>query len=134
MILLRTFLEDQLRGFGELEATIMSSLWDSGRPATVREVYTGLSSQREIAYTTVLTVMDNLYRKGWLSRAREGRAHRYAPVVTRAEYGANLMREALADGGDLAETLLHFVDRMTLEEAVALRAALNAFQRRIAGD
>jgi predicted transcriptional regulator len=122
-----------VRGFGELESAIMSWLWDRAQPATVREVHTALRKRREIAYTTVQTVMDNLYKKGWLRREPAGRAHQYEPVTNREEYGAQLMREALDASGDREQALLHFVGRMSLQEAVALRAALSEFERRISG-
>jgi predicted transcriptional regulator len=99
----------------------------------VREVLNELRQRREIAYTTVLTVMDNLYRKGWLRRDAAGRAYRYTPVLTRDQYVAQVMRQALDDSGDRGEALLHFVGRMTLEEAAALREALSAYERRISG-
>src|ERR1700733_12004293 len=75
-----------MRRFGELEAVIMDRLWDWGRPALVREVVDALHDERGPAYTTVMTVMENLYRKGWLRRERDGRAWRYAPAGARASY------------------------------------------------
>jgi len=122
-----------VRGFGELEAAIMQLLWARGAPATVREILEELRPGRELAYTTVLTVMDNLYKKGWLTRVQEGRAHRYTPVANREEYVAGLMRDALNGSGDRAQALLHFVGRMTLDEAAALRSALSSYERKIAG-
>jgi predicted transcriptional regulator len=122
-----------MRGFGDLEAVVMERLWARAEPATVREVLTDLRQHREIAYTTVMTVMDNLYRKGWLHREMAGRAYRYSPVATREQYGAQVMRQALDDSGDRAEALMHFVGRMTLEEAAALRAALKAYERKLSG-
>jgi predicted transcriptional regulator len=122
-----------MRGFGELEAAIMDRLWSRAEAATVRDLLPELRERREIAYTTVLTVMDNLYRKGWLRRESAGRANRYAPVITREEYVAQLMGDALADSGDRAQALLHFVGQMTLDDAAALRNALTAYERKIAG-
>lgn len=122
-----------MRGFGELESVIMQWLWDNEGPATVREVHTALLDHRDIAYTTVLTVMDNLYRKGWLTREPVGRAHRYQPVASREQYGVQLMREALDASGDRAAALVQFVAGMSLEEAVALRGALKSFERKISG-
>jgi predicted transcriptional regulator len=122
-----------VRGFGELESAIMLWLWNHGEPATVREVHTALTTRRALAYTTVLTVTDNLYKKGWLRREPAGRAHRYQPVATREQYGAKMMREALDASGDRAAALLQFVAGMSLEEAVALRDALSSFERRISG-
>jgi predicted transcriptional regulator len=63
-----------MRQFGEREAVIMNRLWAWRRPALVREMVDDLQKDRQIAYTTVMTVMDNLYRKGWLPRHRDGRA------------------------------------------------------------
>ncbi|MFG2042975.1 BlaI/MecI/CopY family transcriptional regulator [Dactylosporangium sp. NPDC048998] len=122
-----------MRGFGELEAAVMAQLWAAGEPVTVRQVHTALCGQRVLAYTTVLTVTDKLYRKGWLQREPQGRAHVYWPVTSREKYGAGLMREALTDSGDREQALLHFVGQMTLEEAAALRAALNSYERKISG-
>ena len=113
-----------MRGFGELESAVMQQLWDRGAPATVREVHTDLVRQRDLAYTTVLTVMEKLYRKGVLDREPQGRAHAYRPLVGREEYTARLMREALTDSRDRAQALVNFVGQMTLDEAVALRSAL----------
>ncbi|MBC9003648.1 BlaI/MecI/CopY family transcriptional regulator [Micromonospora aurantiaca] len=118
-----------VRGFGELEAAIMDRLWVRNAPATVREVHSDLLPDRDIAYNTVLTVVDNLYKKGWLRREREGRAHRYEPTRSREEYGALLMRDALDEAGDPAEALVRFVGRMSADEAAALRQALQAHER-----
>jgi predicted transcriptional regulator len=122
-----------VRGFGELEAVIMDRLWARGAPATVREVLTDLrAARRELAYTTVLTVMDNLRKKGWLAREPAGRAFRFVPVLTREQYGAQVMRQALDGSGDPAVALSHFVGRMSLEEATALRVVLDTYEEKIA--
>ncbi|GAA2644363.1 BlaI/MecI/CopY family transcriptional regulator [Dactylosporangium fulvum] len=122
-----------MRGFGDLEAAVMQQMWDFTAPVTVRQVHTALVRDRPLAYTTVLTVMEKLFRKGWLEREREGKAHRYRTVATREQYGAGLMREALSGSGDREVALLDFVRQMTLEEAVALRAALDSYERKISG-
>lgn len=113
-----------MRGFGDLEAAVMDRLWSWEQPATVRELLADLHKDRDLAYTTVMTVMDNLHRKGWLTRDLDGRAYRYSPVSTRQEYSAELMRQALDGSGDNATTLLRFVDEMTDAEADAVRKAL----------
>jgi len=59
---------------GELERAVMAQLWSADGPLTVRDVHDHL--ERELAYTTVMTVMDNLHRKGQLQRQRDGRAWR----------------------------------------------------------
>jgi predicted transcriptional regulator len=64
-----------MRRFGELEAVIMDRLRERGRPVLVREMVDALHDDRAPAYTTVMTVMENLHRKAW------GRSR--APSVTR---------------------------------------------------
>ena len=104
----------------------MDRLWTRGRPMTVREILHDLTPHRPLAYTTVLTVVENLHKKHWLTRERDGRAHCYAPVMSREQYSARLMREALDSSGDPAATLLGLVQQMSVDEAAALRAALAA--------
>ena len=112
------------RPFGDLEATVMDLLWSAGRPLVVRDVVELLQPDRSPAYTTVMTVMDNLHRKGWLSRDRDGRAWRYEPALTRQAYTAQLMHEALAVSEDRAGVLARFVEEINPDDAAALAAAL----------
>src|SRR5216684_2690293 len=81
-----------VRGFGELEAAIMDRVWSAGRPVLVREIHDALRPEREPAYNTVLTVVEILYRKGWLARQRDGRAFRYWATVSREEHAADRRR------------------------------------------
>jgi predicted transcriptional regulator len=118
-----------VRGFGDLEAVIMHMVWDRDGPVTVRELFRELGQERSIAYTTVMSTMDNLHRKGWLARVKEGKAYHYTPTASRAQYSARVMREALADGGDAEAVLSHFVAQIGDEESEALRAVV----RRLAG-
>jgi predicted transcriptional regulator len=110
-----------VRGFGDLESVIMQMVWDHSRPVTVRELFDELSQDRVIAYTTVMSTMDNLHRKGWLTRVKEGKAYRYTATASREEYSARLMREALAGGGDTEAVLSHFVAGIDGEESKVLR-------------
>ena len=110
-----------MRGFGELESVIMHRVWDHGGAVTVRELFDELRQERVIAYTTVMTTMDNLHRKGWLARVKEGKAYRYTATASREEYSARLMREALDGGGDTQAVLSHFVAQMDGEESELLR-------------
>ena len=114
-----------MRQFGELEAVIMERLWEWGRPALVREVVDDLARDRSIAYTTVMTVMENLHRKGWLRRQRDGRAWRYEPTGSRSGYTAALMNEALGTSPDRRSALTHFVLQMNPRVAAAVREALD---------
>jgi predicted transcriptional regulator len=113
-----------VRGFGELEAVIMERVWEHAEPVTVRDLHGELSAERTIAYTTVMSTMDNLHRKAWLTRVKEGKAYRYTATASREEYSARLMREALADGGDTEVVLSHFLAQMDGEESETLRSVL----------
>ncbi|WP_433275298.1 BlaI/MecI/CopY family transcriptional regulator [Pseudonocardia xinjiangensis] len=113
-----------MRGFGELEAVVMDRLWAMGGSGTVRDVLEQLQQDRTIAYTTVLSTMDNLYRKGHLTRAREGKAHRFQTVVSHSEHTAALMHQALNTDSDSEAVLTHFVGEMTDDELARLQQVL----------
>jgi predicted transcriptional regulator len=119
-----------VRGFGDLEAVIMHRVWDHDGPVTVRDLFDELRGERSIAYTTVMSTMDNLHRKGWLDRERDGKAYRYTAVASREEYSARLMREALAAAGDTETVLSHFVAQMDGEQSQVLRDVLDKLASR----
>ena len=114
-----------VHGFGELEAAIMDRVWAAGRPVLVREVRDRLRPERDPAYNTVLTVVEILYRKGWLARGKDGRAYRYHATTSREEYTAGLMEEAFAASTDRLATLRLFMQRIGPAEAGELRAMLD---------
>lgn len=117
------------RGFGDLEAAVMNKIWDRRAAVTVRDIFDDLSQDRQIAYTTVLSTMDNLHRKRWLQREREGKAYVYQPVMSREERSARLMREAMETGGDADAVLAFFVEQMSPDESAQLKAVI----RRVSG-
>lgn len=102
----------------------MTRVWQWNRPVTVREVLEDLQQERSIAYTTVMTVMDNLHQKGWVRREVEGRAYRYTAVSTRAAYAAALMNEAWSQSDNPAAALVAFFGMMSAEQREALRDAM----------
>ncbi len=75
--------------FTARELDVMAVLWERG-PSTVAEVRQALDT--ELAYNTVLTVLRILEEKGHVTHEEEGRAHRYAPLVERAEAGGSALR------------------------------------------
>jgi predicted transcriptional regulator len=105
----------------------MERLWSYHRPASVRDVLEDLRQDREIAYTTVMTVMDKLFKKGLLRRKPVGKAYEYETMASREAYTAQLMRETLASSGNQAATLVHFLEHLTPEETTALEAALQVY-------
>ncbi|GLX20558.1 hypothetical protein Slala02_41000 [Streptomyces lavendulae subsp. lavendulae] len=106
----------------------MTRVWQWNRPVTVREVLEDLQQERSIAYTTVMTVMDNLHQKGWVRREAEGRAYRYTAVSTRAAYSAALMNEAWSTSDSPAAALVAFFGMMSPEQREALRDAVRIVQ------
>lgn len=109
----------------------MDHLWSMSEPQTVRQVHEALASRRELAYTTVMTVLQRLAKKHLVIQQRDDRAHRYVPVHGRDELVASLMVDALqqADAsGERAAALVHFVGQVGADEAAALREALAALE------
>lgn len=117
-----------MRGLGPLEAEIMGRLWSWDRCVTVREIVDDLQRERPVAYTTVKTVTDILYRKGLLYRVKVERAWGYEPAGSREEFTARLMHEVLGSGGDRERALSRFVQAITPQELAALRRALAALE------
>ncbi|MFF0434671.1 BlaI/MecI/CopY family transcriptional regulator [Streptomyces sp. NPDC004327] len=117
------------RQLGELEDAVMTRVWQWNRAVTVREVLEDLQQERSIAYTTVMTVLDNLHQKGWVRREVEGRAYRYTAVSTRAAYSAALMNEAWAQSDNPAAALVAFFGMMSPEQREALNDAIRIVQR-----
>lgn len=112
-------------GLGELELKVMDVLWAAHEPLRVRQVLQRLPGDRELAYTTVMTVLDHLHTKGWAQRRRDGRAYSYTPACTREEAGAGLLREVLDSSGDPDSVLLHFARSVSDREQRLLRAVLD---------
>jgi predicted transcriptional regulator len=108
---------------GDLERAVMDVLWDRGSPATVRDVAEALRA-RELAYTTVMTVLDRLAGKEMVERERVGRAWSYRPAAPREAYIARLMLDALDLAGSRDAALVRFARSVSGTEAEVLRAAL----------
>ena len=84
---------------GELERAIMDVLWESPEPLTVRQV-SGQLTERDLAHTTVMTVLDRLAKKGFSRREGDGRGWGYRAAETREAYVTELMLNALDQTGD----------------------------------
>jgi predicted transcriptional regulator len=120
-----------MRRFGELEAAIMECLWARTQPASVRDVLGELHTGKQLAYTTVLTVLDNLHRKGFVTREMSGRAWLYQPAYSRDEHTAKMLREVLGSSGDRQAALMHFVAELDSDAVADLTAAVKAAKERI---
>lgn len=108
---------------GELERAVMEVLWEREAPATARDVARALAA-RDLAYTTVMTVLDRLTKKGFVRRERTGRAWSYTAAASREAYITGLMLDALDDTGDRDAALVRFARSVSSPEAEVLRGAL----------
>lgn len=103
---------------GPLETQLLRALWQLG-DATVRELVEDAANQ--VAYTTVMTTLDRLHKKGLLDRVLDGRAFRYRPQQTEDEYNrkafANDLEKLLSSARDTASPLSFLVDTVTQHDA-----------------
>ena len=98
-----------LRQLGPLEQRMLDALWARGS-ATVRELVE--AGCEELAYTTVMTTLDRLFKKGLLTRSEEGRAFRYVPQFSREELhqeAAGLAFRQLLDASSSSSLPLSFL-------------------------
>lgn len=102
----------------------METLWAAAMPLTARDVQDALAT-RDLATTTVLTVLGRLERKGLVTRERDGRAHRYHAVASREDHVAELMRDALDAAPDRGAVLARFLGTIPEDERLALRDLLD---------
>ncbi len=116
---------------GDLEAEIMESMWDLGS-ASVREVHECLGARRDIAYTTVMTVMSRLVEKGLLARRQEGRAYIYSPTKSRDAYCTGVVKNVMAGlFGTLDRPVLaHFVESLGEGDVAELDALAEIIERK----
>ena len=114
---------------GELERRVLEVMWARDEAMTPRDVHTVLVQERELAYTTVMTILVRLWKKGDVRRDPAGRAFAYQPVRSREEHVAERMRGALAAAADPAAALGHFVQSLDAVERRQLRRLLRRGQR-----
>jgi BlaI family transcriptional regulator, penicillinase repressor len=99
------------------ELEIMKVIW-SLESATVRQVYESLLKKRHIAYTTVMTMMNILEQKGFLTKSQEDRAYIYSPAQPQKQVVGSLVRDFLnrVFNGSAEPLLLHLVEDQKLTE------------------
>ncbi|GAA1880577.1 BlaI/MecI/CopY family transcriptional regulator [Paeniglutamicibacter psychrophenolicus] len=115
---------------GDLERAVMDLLWDAETPLTANELRDLLAApggvdSKELAVTTVLTVLARLEKKGLVARERDIRPHRYTSVTSREEHTVSLMNEALGTVLDREAVLARFIGGISAEEAQSLRLLLD---------
>jgi predicted transcriptional regulator len=110
---------------GALEGAVMDVLWEDGRWLIPAEVHTKLPTGGDLSYTTVMTTLARLQRKGRLDRRKDGRAFAYHPTCTRAEWAATRMDEVLNLTGERTATLANFLERLSESDRTQLRRILS---------
>ncbi|RAX46720.1 transcriptional regulator [Arthrobacter sp. AQ5-06] len=125
-----------MASLGELERAVMDLLWAGHEPATANTLRDRLATTteangdaaghegKELAVTTVLTVLSRLEKKGLVERERGTRPHRYQAVSSREDHTAELMHEVLGSAPDREAVLARFIGSVTDTEAETLRKLL----------
>ena len=116
----------------ELEMQVLTVLWDHG-PSTVRQILELLPDGKRRAYTTVLTVMQGMSRKGLVTHTQSGQAHVYSPAVERTAVVRPLVQTLLQNvfsGNPLnvVQALLDSTD-VSAEELKEIRKLINSAAR-----
>jgi predicted transcriptional regulator len=119
-----------MASLGELERSLMDVLWDTNGALSANELRDRLAAhsaetgKKELATTTVLTVLSRLENKGFVTRDRGARPHVYRAVTSRAQHTAELMHEVLGSSGDREAALARFIGNVSADEAETLRQLL----------
>ncbi|HEY2930998.1 MAG TPA: BlaI/MecI/CopY family transcriptional regulator [Acidobacteriota bacterium] len=103
-----------------VEFEIMEIIWERGS-ALVKDVHSQLARRKGLAYTTVMTEMDHMYKKGLLAHAKKGRAYLYTPRVTRAQALSDTLENFVDDffHGSREELMRFISGRAASSEAVS---------------
>ena len=102
----------------DLELQVLSVLWDKGS-ATVREVHDKLPDGKIRAYTTVLTVMQKLEKKGLVTKETEGTAHVYSPTQSQEATVRPLLRDLVQNifRGKVSTVVQHLLEDEQISDA-----------------
>ncbi|WP_267471350.1 BlaI/MecI/CopY family transcriptional regulator [Actinomarinicola tropica] len=114
---------------GELEAEVMSILWDGDGWMTPRQVLERVGSEPPVVYSTVMTILRRLWKKGIVDRRRSGRAFTYHPVRGRGEQTAERMTRLLEAADDPETALSHFLGGMDARRRRRVREILDEGSR-----
>jgi predicted transcriptional regulator len=119
------------RQSGGLEREVLEQLWARPDGATPREVLDGLTeSGGDLAYTTVMTILTRLWRKGLAERNPSGNTFRYRAVHAEAELAATKMAYLLDHTGDRKQALARFVSGLSRRDEQVLRRLLDGIDEK----
>lgn len=117
------------RGMGQLEAEILAILWSEGGWMTPRSVLERLDSDPPVVYSTAMTILRRLWKKGTLDRRRVGKAYEYRPLKDEGEQTADRMAEVLSAASDPDAALVHFLGTLDARHRRHLRSILDERRR-----
>jgi BlaI family transcriptional regulator, penicillinase repressor len=122
---------------GELQKAVMEIVWELGE-ASVNQVREKLARRRNLAYTTVLSVMQKLNKSGWLTHREEGRAYVYRPTKSRDEAGRSSLRQFInrVCAGDPIAMFQHLLDdqELSADDLAALRKMIDKRRKELNND
>ena len=122
------------QSLGELELEVLKVIWEI-QPCTVQEVADVLGERRGSARTTVLTVMQRLRAKGYLTRRKREGVYRYSPTEERRTVIARLIARFVTDvlDGSALPFVAYLAESrgLTEEEAAALRGIVRDLERKL---
>lgn len=107
-----------LDSLGQLQRAVIEVVWELGE-ANVHQVRERLSQEKKLAYTTVLTAMQNLEKAGWLRHRKEGKSHIYSPTKTRDQAGASSLKHFVKQvfDGDAMLMFQHLIRQSDLSDS-----------------
>lgn len=115
------------RGDGELESDVLAILWAADGPLTPGEVSAQLAT--DLAYTTVMTVLTRLWKKGLAGRTQHGRGYAYHAAMSETELATRRLHDTLDAVADRGSLLAGFVGSLSPEEQEQLRSILGDLDR-----
>jgi predicted transcriptional regulator len=115
------------RAFGELEGDVLGLLWAAGAPMTPSQIHAALG--RDLAYTTVATVLTRLHDKGLVAREKAGRTHGYTATVGEADVATLGFRSVLTRSHDRRALLQGFVQSLSADDEDLLQTLLTRARR-----
>jgi predicted transcriptional regulator len=117
---------------GDLETDVMEAIWARGQ-ATVHDVHGRLAAaDRELAYTTVMTVMSRLADKGLLEKRKDGAAYVYMPAASKEEFTRRTFGTVLSELLDdfTAPAMSQLVEHMGEQDEAAIEALAKAIEEK----
>jgi len=106
-----------LDNLGQLQRAVIELVWELGE-ANVHQVRERLQGPKKLAYTTVLTAMQNLEKAGWLCHRKEGKSHVYLPTKTREQAGVSSLKRLVKQvfDGDAMLMFQHLIRQSNLSD------------------